>query len=272
MSTLERFRDDAYTGERRCWPCTVVNVGIVGLVVAAAIVLDYPVVAGVVGVVGLGAIWARGYVVPYTPRFAPQLVAALPIGSDPFHADGGAQVPDEDGTLADEEMDGETVLTRLVEAGVVVPEGEDLVLADDFYDRWHARMDAHREASAEELAGRIRDLVPGASVSVEDGARGPYVVVSQSGTASLSDAWLTRPVAIAEVAAVEALDGTGLDEGTRLAAAEPLRTFLDVCPDCGGAVEVTTTVECCGGSAGATDPDEVLACTECDTRLFTFPN
>ncbi|WP_435365660.1 hypothetical protein [Haloarchaeobius sp. DYHT-AS-18] len=271
MSTLDRFRNPAYTGEQRCWPCTVVNVVLVGVVVAGVALLDYPVVAAAVGLVGLLVIWAQGYVVPYTPRFAPRLVAALPLPGDPFHADGGTAAPAEDGSLGSDEIDGEAVLTRLVEVGVIVPEGEDLMLSEEFHERWHDAMDEHQDDSAEELAAVVRDLLPDASVSVEGGARGPYVVVSAGGTASLSDAWLTRPVAIAEVAAVEALADTGLDEQTRLAAAEPLRTFLDVCPDCGGAVEVTTTVECCGGSAGATDPDEVLACTECDTRLFTFP-
>jgi hypothetical protein len=119
----------------------------------------------------------------------------------------------------------------------------------------------------------VTELRPDVSVSVEDGARGPYVVVSGSSDSVLDQAWLTRPVAIAEIAAVRALDGRGLDAEMRLAAAEPLRTFLATCPACGGAVEETTTVACCGGAAGAgSDPDEVLACTDCDSRLFTFPN
>ncbi|WP_435362072.1 hypothetical protein [Haloarchaeobius sp. DFWS5] len=276
MTVFDAVRAPAYTGERRCWPCTVVNLVLVAAVAVGLAALDFAFAGLAVAAVGVVGIWLRGYVVPFTPRFAPKLVAALPVPADWFHApdavsDGGGDPAP--GSLAPDEIDGETVLTRLVEVGVVVPEGDDLLLADDFRERWYAAMRDHRADSVETLAATVQDLVPDARVSTEDGAgsRGPYVVVSRSEVASLGDAWLTRPVAVAEVAAVEALDPTGLDEAVALAAAEPLRTFLDECPDCGGPVEATTTVECCGGAAGAgSDPDEVLACTDCDTRLFTF--
>ena len=76
-------RRPEYTGERRCWPCTVLNSTILAVVCGLLAVTHRRVSALGVGVVGTAAIVLRGYVVPYTPRFAPRLVGWLPI--DPFH-------------------------------------------------------------------------------------------------------------------------------------------------------------------------------------------
>ena len=44
------------------------------------------------------------------------------------------------------------------------------------------------------------------------------------------------------------------------------------CPACGGPVVETTVGACCGGTSGVYDSPEtaVLACDDCDERLFTF--
>ena len=57
----------------------------------------------------------------------------------------------------------------------------------------------------------------------------------------------------------------------RMAAARPLRLFLDRCPACEAPVAETTAAACCGGP-GPGGPDEVLSCLSCETRLFTFPS
>ncbi|MFB6139405.1 MAG: hypothetical protein ABEJ26_03110 [Halosimplex sp.] len=75
-----------HTGADRCWPCTAVNL----LVLAAAtlgLAAVAPVAAGLLAVGGTAAIWLRGYLIPYTPQFAPQVVARLPW--DPFPAAAG---------------------------------------------------------------------------------------------------------------------------------------------------------------------------------------
>lgn len=297
MQPPDWLRNPAYTGTRRCWPCAVVNAVVVALASAAFAVADFPAAAVAVAGLGLIAIWLRGYVVPYTPRFAPRLVDAIPGADRVFRHASAPSVP---GSLADtptggsDGIDGaeagEDVLERLVEAGVVVPDGAALSLDEAFAELFQDAMRDRRDASIEDLADAIEAALANteaggvASVRVESGARGPYVVVSWGDPGSLDDAWLTHPVAIAELAALEALGAFAegdrgdhattatLDDETRLQAAAPIRLFLEVCPACGAAVEETTTVDCCGGPAGAgADPDRVLACTECDSRLFTLP-
>ena len=84
QSFLTDFRNPEHTGENRCWPCTAVNVAIVG--VASAVLFPVsPVLSVVAAAVGLLLVVVRGYVIPGTPRFAPRLVARLPGGDALFH-------------------------------------------------------------------------------------------------------------------------------------------------------------------------------------------
>ncbi len=80
------IRRPEHTGERRCWPCTVVNVVLV-LGAAVAVARRRRLAALPVLLVGAALVYLRGYVVPGTPWFAPRLVAALPLPYDPFEHD-----------------------------------------------------------------------------------------------------------------------------------------------------------------------------------------
>jgi len=86
------------------------------------------------------------------------------------------------------------------------------------------------------------------------------------------DVRLSRAVAIAETAAVEALADRGVSEAVRAAAARPLRTFVRTCPTCGGDVSETTLRNCCGGpgSLYGTPERPVLACADCEAVVFEF--
>jgi hypothetical protein len=136
-------------------------------------------------------------------------------------------------------------------------------------------MDRLRSRSSEALASEALETTPTATdARVVDGENpnetGRWIALG-NGTAIATETWLSRPVAIAEVAAVGALEEFGLPMETRLAAARPLRMFLDSCPDCGGRVTETTTATCCGGVTNPRQgPQEVLACGDCGERLFTF--
>lgn len=82
---LGRLRQPEYTGDNRCWPCTIVNLLItLALVVVVAIVS--PLAAAAVGLVGVVAIALRGYLVPGTPsltkRYLPQRIRRM-FGKDP---------------------------------------------------------------------------------------------------------------------------------------------------------------------------------------------
>jgi hypothetical protein len=269
---FEAIRRPEYTGENRCWPCTGVNALIVALAAAVLAVVSLP-AALVLAAGGAGTIALRGYVVPYTPRFAPRLVDALPW--DPFHpADGGVDPP-EPGSLADGEgPEPEALLEALIEAGVIVPDGDRLSLDDGFRERWREEMRTLQRASDDDLAAAARDASAVASdVEVVEGRGRTYVVVSDGSDDAMARSWLTRPVAIAETAAVRVLSDSGLPPETATVGAGTLRMFLEACPACGGPVEETTASGCCGRSrTGNRPPRDVLACEDCNERLYTFPD
>lgn len=272
MSSLpEAVARPEHTGDQRCWPCTVVNVVVLAVVVLAVGFVNV-LAAAAVAVVGAATIAVRGYLVPYTPQFAPKLVAALPV--DPFHA--GPDPPDaatdgpSDSLSAD--ADGEDVLAALVDAGVVVPDGETLFLDDSFRDAWRTEIATLREMDDDELAEAVADAAPRATGARVDRTRPRrYVVVDPITDSGLDRRRLTMPVAFAEAGAARALEAWIDDPALRSTAAEPLRTFLERCPACDGPVEETTDTRCCGAPLDPVEgPADVLACADCDERLYTF--
>ena len=264
MATLlDAVRRPEYTGERRCWPCTTVNAALVALASAATVAVSVP-AAVVVAALGSAGIALRGYVVPYTPRFAPRIAAVLP--GDLFHDEPGPS--DSLGAAAD----GEGVLAALTDAGVVVPEGETLFLNDDFRATWREEVAALREMDDDALAAAIDDAAVRTAGARVDRRRGRPTVVLEADTGrTIDQRRLSYPVALAEAGAARALHGGIADPELRAAAAEPLRTFLEECPACGGDVVETTEANCCGGPSNPREgPRDVLACADCGERLHTF--
>lgn len=300
---LERLRRPAYTGANRCLPCTVVNVGLVAAVAVALAIADRPVVAAGTVVVGAAAIWLRGYAVPYTPRIGPRLAARLP--GDPFgHAGDSATAQPTpglaDGTDAEaSQPTGDEIVTALLEAGVVVPipptEGTDsasgsdgidggsdgadepdaapeLTLSDSFRENWREEMARLQDRNLESLAAVADDLTgPSVAARASREFRTETIVLegadedSDSGVASL-----TRPIAVAELAAARALESRIDDRAIRLAAGRPLRSLLASCPRCGSDLTITQS-SCCGEVTpiGETPPEK-LVCSDCDVRYFTY--
>ncbi len=256
-----RIRRPEYTGENRCLPCTVVNLALVGLAALAVARRSRP-VGLAVGALGAGLVWAWGYVVPFTPRFAPRLVSLLPV--DPFHREG------EPGSLGDVgAVDGEAVLGALVEAGVVRVTDERVSLDPAFDERWAAEMEALRSSSdrtlADELAGDLEGVRTVEVLSVAGDTRFAL------GERGLPGTFVSRPVAIAELAAIRALRrrATGLDPAARLAATRPLRGFLERCPACESRLEEREVRGCCGGRDPRDLPEAEVVCPDCGERLFT---
>jgi hypothetical protein len=253
---LEQHRRPAYTGESRCWPCTVLNVAIVA-VVAVAVSRRDRLAGGLAVAVGCLLVWLRGYVVPGTPQFAPSLVEPLPVEFD--HAPDGIG---SESLAAD--PDPEAMIQALAEAGVIVADGEELYLDESFRTALEDRMAALRERSGEELADRAATA---SNQPVEGAYHGERVLLAGS-----RDVWLSPAVAIAETAAVETLAEWDVPADLRAQAAEPLRTFVRTCPTCGGPVAETTLRNCCGGSGSIQRHPElpVLACGDCEAVVFEF--
>ncbi|MFC6718340.1 hypothetical protein ACFQGT_11925 [Natrialbaceae archaeon GCM10025810] len=279
IERLEPFRSSEYTGENRCWPCTTVNVAALALLVGA-VARRRRRLAAAIAVLGSAVVWFRGHLVPYTPRYAPRLAAALPI--DPFH--GGDGVDAGRGSTSDSLSDaaiarsgadegasppsGEALLTELVDAGVVVPDGDDLVLDESVRADWRREMADLRRRDLEALAAVADDLTP-AGVEARTTRVGgtPLLVLDGDGSGLVS---LREEVAVAELAAARALESSVDDPVVRLAAGRPLRTFLERCPLCDGELTVTRTL-CCGEAAGVRGtPPEKLVCPACDVRPFTY--
>jgi len=268
VTVLDGIRRPEYTGRNRCWPCTVVNAGILGVAAVVAGVA-WPPLGVAVAVVGTAAIWIRGYLVPYTPQFAPRLAEYLPVGFTGSSA--AASVPEgQSGSLSGTDpSDPEAVLETLLEGGVLVAEGEDLLLSPAFEDAWRREWDRLRDATDEDLAAAVAGAAPGdPAVTTHEVDGGTWVRLAGEGE---GEVFLSRPVAVAEAAAVRALDAldAGTDPETSATAARALRAFLDTCPVCETALVESSTADCCGGRTA--NPRPVSLCPECGHSLYTFP-
>ncbi|WP_121741110.1 hypothetical protein [Natronorubrum halophilum] len=269
---LDRIRRPEYTGENRCWPCTITNSIALAVLVGGLAILGRRLTAGVVALAGTVAIALRGYVVPYTPRFAPTLVGTLPI--DPFdhgRPDAGTGSLSNVGSTADGAdpavPTGETVLSELLEAGAIAVDGDEIVLERDFREEWHREMRTLREADLATLE-RIADRRTDSSVDARTRRNwGRSVLVLDGGDALVT---LPRGVAVAELAATRALEGRVDSPAIRRAAGRPLRSLLERCPLCDGPVTVSRS-SCCGEVTpiGRTPPKK-LVCSACNERFFTF--
>ena len=260
MSVISTLRNPAHTGARRCVPCTIVNLFCLWVTVSVVVVLGWPVIGGAVLIVGLAIIWLRGYLIPYTPQFGPRLVAAVPGLDRLYYRTNGT------GALSADSTDGEEMITELAEAGILSIEGEQLFLDPAFESRWHEEMDALADAPLSELADECGSLptVSSARAVEHDGQQW----IALGGQTAL----VAQHVAVAELGAVRALDGSVPDEQKRLAMARPLREFLSTCPVCATPFEASTSVSCCGGHTNPqANPRDTLVCPQCEQRFATLP-
>ncbi len=268
-SLLERIRRPEYTGSNRCWPCTITNGALVAVAATALALIRRRRLAAAVGVAGIASIGLRGYVVPYTPRFAPQLAAALSL--DPHDADEPGSlsgISDGGETDGDDVVSGEAVLAALVGADVVVPDGEELRLDPAFRSAWRDEMRALRDRDLEALATLAdQHTAPDIEARVGSSFGRSYLVLQGENGGIVT---LRREIAVAELGAARALESRVDDPAIRRAAGRPLRSLLESCPLCEGPLEITQST-CCGEVTPiGSMPAEKLFCPDCNVRLFTF--
>ncbi len=273
----QRIRRAEYTGANRCWPCTVTNGVVLSIGVAILTIAGRRGVAAGVALVGAVAIWLRGYLVPYTPGFAPRLLAVVPFDFGVY----GDHTDRDDGPLPDSGLatggDGETagptgdaVVSALLEAGIVVPDGEEFFLEDAFRAEWRREMTRLRDLDLEGLADEA-DALTDASVDAHVGRdwRGRATTVRLEVEAGHSVS-IDEAVVVAELAATRALRAWIDDADVRRVAGRPLRSLLERCPRCDGELTVSRTT-CCGEvTPPGSTPSEKLVCPDCDVRLFTY--
>ncbi len=305
---LERLRRPAHTGVHRCWPCTVADL-LVLAVACLALGRTRKRLAAVLGVVGATASWLRGYLVPYTPRFAPGLASLVP--GDPFHDDPiepgsgsgpAAAGPDGEGRAAGTDSatgdpadgenagsnesepaqgslsapgdaaTGEDLLESLVEAGILEADAESVAPTDAFWERWEAEIEALRGADDDRLAEAA--LAESAAVDADVVTREDrtYVTLAAESGRTVDESWLRRPTAIGQTAAARALAEMGVPEADRPGAAVAMGMFLAECPDCGSDLVERPVGGCCGPPRTDADgrPRTGLTCPDCRVHLHVF--
>jgi hypothetical protein len=233
---ISRLRQPEYTGENRCVPCTVVNVGLsVALAALVGLVLT-PVAGAFALLAALLAVYLRGYLVPGTPeftkRYLPPSVLAL-FGKETFaerRIDVDPDAPKDELLLA----------AGALETG---EEGEDASITRPFADAWAARLRETRgreptEADIGDALGAEEVSKHGEAAAVIDGRK--------------SKRWLSTPALRADLAAAAELETrlgpwSDLDPTERLDVLRGLRLFLGWCPECEAALESEEYVaeHCC---------------------------
>ena len=259
--TVASIAKPEYTGENRCYPCTVVNLGIASVLSIAAAVFQ-PALGVAVLATSLGAIYLRGYLVPGTPaltkRYLPPRVLRW-FGKEPA-------APVSPGSSIDI---GETLLS----AGVLVedPEAADFVLEPEFAGAWMSRARLYADADTDEaLLAAFLELDDADLQNRELGFewRG-LAFVARLGTERIGR-WESRSAFVADMAAADILarrwEGwTAVPIHTQGELLGGLRLFLEACPRCDGTVSLDQRVveSCCRSY------DVVAAtCDGCGDRLF----
>ncbi|WP_114578942.1 hypothetical protein [Saliphagus sp. LR7] len=299
---FERLRRPEHTGVHRCWPCTVANL-LVLAIACLALGRIRKSFAAALGIVGAGAIWLRGYLVPYTPRFAPRLASLLP--GDPFHEDpiepgsgsGPPATGPEDGRNASgdepagdgdrtgesepargslsapgDAATGEDLLEGLLEAGVLEADAESVAPTDAFRQRWDEEIEALRGVDDDRLAEAALAESAAADADVVTRDDRTYVTLAAESGRTIDESWLRRPTAIGQTAAARALAEMGVPDVDRPNAAVALGMFLAECPDCGSELVERPVGGCCGPPQTGADgrAKTGLTCPDCRVHLHVF--
>lgn len=259
------LRRPEYTGENRCYPCTLLNVAIALVIASTIAIVTVPNLGIIVFLVAVVVIYFRGYLIPYTPtvtkRYFPDRILAAFDKAD--------RDPEIDRLESDasqtEPIDPETTL---LDAGVIEPcdEIDDLCLDPSFQDRWRAEM-------ADILEGdRVKQLAEFFDITVTKVHHLPradgHVQVYVDG--DLIGKWESDAAIVADLAGATLLeeyvgewDSLPLHQQSQLASG--VRAFLERCPACDEELTLgEETVESCCRSREV----YAITCESCEKRLL----
>lgn len=259
MSSIDQLRQQEYTGENRCTPCTVVNVAIAAAGGALITKTKSRLLGTTAFAASLGIIYLRGYLVPGTPtltkRYLPDQVLRW------FEKEPAPAPTDETTTIDPERV--------LLDASAVTPceNGTDLCLTDNFRSMWRKKVRAARER--DELGEEdLRRVLDGKSEEISFEEYGDALLAT-TGDSAVGQ-WNSPAAVVADIAAATVLaerysDWTAMNHAERARVLASLRIFVAQCPQCDGPVRVEQeAVESCCRSY-----DVLLsACQECDAALF----
>jgi len=252
MGAVDSIRQPEYTGENRCTPCTVVNIGIAAALAAVVAFGIDSGVGGILFVVALGIIYFRGISFPERrhSRSATSRRRCSACSAKSRSPERASRSIDTD----------ETIEEQLVAVGALTDEDAP-ELTDSFSDAWDAAVERVRTEDVDDAA--LRTLFGTEDVS-KHVATGAVVDGNQSVR------WISKPAMVADVAAGRLLAERGagwesLSPNERIALLRNLRLFIRSCPACGGDVDVTerTVDPCCERPHTLVE----VACSECGTAL-----
>jgi len=243
MTLADRLRQPEYTGEKRCTPCTVVNLAIaVGVGTLVAVVST---ITGVgVFVLSIGTIYFRGYLVPGTPTLTKRYFPERVLRWFDKSTDSVAPLSNERSDIDPERI--------LLDASAVEPDrdGTDLRLTTEFQHAWRERISTAREHDLDEeyLAGALSVPLQTSEITID--RRGEAFVAYTDET--VIGQWSSQAAVIADVAAAAEFSDRSptWEELTPAEIARvlmSLRIFVERCPECSGPVEVEQEVaeSCC---------------------------
>lgn len=256
MPWVSTLRNPEYTGPNRCIPCTVLNIGITGILAVGFGFIE-PIVGALVLLGGFVTIWLRGYLIPGTPTLTERYVPDWIL----VHFDKSPLDPVTD-------VNPEEVLT---DALVLTPceDEDDVCLADAFADSWHSEITTLRAEGAEQTA--IADHLDLDPESVTFESHGDAYAARADGRRI--GQWESQAALVADLATVRVLPDwipawERFSAEARSQVIGGLRIFLEECPRCGGMIQFDTDVvrSCCRSQEVAT-----ASCDACGDRLLEAP-
>lgn len=270
-SLVDWIRPPEHTGENRCVPCTTANV-LIALVASAVVAVAWSIELGVLGFMGaVAVIGVRGYLLPGTPvlteRLLPDRILAAFEKGPTAPASGGdvTRAADDGGGRPERVSSASDPEQYLLDCGVLerCDSGRGRCPTDAFADRLRRLTDSRAGAVDDDAVAAMFDASPD-DVTVERGDH-PEVTVGYR-----RQSWPSASALLADVAGHEALAGhvddwAAVPREQRLAVLRALRSSLERCPGCGGAVERSSSPaeSCCRSYDVIT-----VGCVECGEPLL----
>lgn len=233
------LRNPRYTGENRCWPCTVLNLGLVALVGGGVALAWNNVVASIVLASGTAAITLRGYAVPGTP----QLTGRLPDRVlKQFGKESGSISPNADSVRSVQDL------------GLLEPGDDTIRLVESVREEYERRA-RDLVSDREHLeAAVVRTFAEVEEVSVNRSLGGDENWFAKDSDGDLVLKWEARPVVAMDIAAETVLaervpSWSEYGPNHRSKSRALLRRGSRTCPACGSDFEPDSRSEvvCCGG-------------------------
>lgn len=263
------LRRSEYTGENRCYPCTIINmvlaVAFAGFAfVFLVLTISTPVAGGsafLIVAISLLLIWLRGYLVPGTPTLTRRYLPASVL------AWFGKNSNDRSPPSNHDEFDLEAIL---LEAGILEPcaEVDDLCLEKSVAIALEENIRDLPDDTDEDV---FLDAVDADRTMVKFSRKksGTVLVVrGQRATQWPSESALIADIAIANIlssAMPNWLERTWIE---RISIIRAVRLFLPECPRAGGTVELTTrTVKSCCSEREVVE----AICADSGDRFFEQP-